>query len=101
MDLFFFTSLSSALCSLFQGYSEPPLNLVQLYCGEDYRDRLCVYMTQHAQTLYTEHPACRVCWISQIQYCRIGKPPYLSWLSKEQYINRGNFTMQLGPVFSF
>lgn len=33
-------------------------------------------MTQHAQTLYTEHPACRVCWISQIQYCRIGKPPY-------------------------
>lgn len=31
----------------------------------------------------------------------IGTPPYLSWLSKEQYINRGNFTMQLGPVFSF
>ena len=31
----------------------------------------------------------------------VGEPPYVSWLSKEQYINRGNFTMQLGPVFSF
>lgn len=31
----------------------------------------------------------------------IGTPPYLSWLSKEQYINRGNFVLQAGPVFSF
>lgn len=31
----------------------------------------------------------------------IGTPPYLSWLSKQNFINRGNFTLQLGPVFSF
>lgn len=31
----------------------------------------------------------------------IGTPPYLSWLSKEQYINRGNYSLQIGPVFSF
>ncbi len=31
----------------------------------------------------------------------LGKPPYLSWLSKQQFINRGNFNLQLGPVVSF
>jgi hypothetical protein len=31
----------------------------------------------------------------------IGTAPYLSWLSKEQYLNRGNFVLQVGPVFSF
>ncbi len=31
----------------------------------------------------------------------IGTPPYLSWLSKKQFINRGNYSLQLGPVFSF
>ncbi len=31
----------------------------------------------------------------------IGAPPYLSWLSKENFINRGNYSYQLGPVFSF
>ncbi len=31
----------------------------------------------------------------------IGTPPYVSWLSKEQFINRGNYALQIGPVFSF
>ena len=31
----------------------------------------------------------------------IGAPPYLSWLSKQNFINRGNHSYQLGPVFSF
>ena len=31
----------------------------------------------------------------------IGAPPYLSWLSKQQFLNRGNFVLQTGPVFSF
>ena len=31
----------------------------------------------------------------------IGAPPYLRWLSKENFINRGNVGYQLGPVFSF
>jgi hypothetical protein len=31
----------------------------------------------------------------------VGVPPYLSWLSRENYINRGNWSYQLGPVFSF
>ncbi len=31
----------------------------------------------------------------------IGVPPYLSWLSKENFINRGSHAFQLGPVFSF
>lgn len=31
----------------------------------------------------------------------IGEPPYLSWLSKENFINRGNWSYQVGPVFSF
>ena len=31
----------------------------------------------------------------------IGVPPYLSWLSRENFINRGNVGYQLGPVFSF
>ena len=31
----------------------------------------------------------------------VGEPPYLSWLSRENYINRGNWSYQLGPVFSF
>jgi hypothetical protein len=31
----------------------------------------------------------------------IGEPPYVSWLSKENFINRGNWSYQVGPVFSF
>ena len=31
----------------------------------------------------------------------IGSPPIVSWLSKEQFINRGGFVLQLGPVFNF
>lgn len=31
----------------------------------------------------------------------IGVPPYLSWLSKQNFINRGSVSYQLGPVFSF
>ncbi len=31
----------------------------------------------------------------------IGDPPYVSWLSHENYITRGNWSYQLGPVFSF
>jgi hypothetical protein len=31
----------------------------------------------------------------------IGDPPYLSWVSHENFINRGNWSYQLGPVFSF
>jgi hypothetical protein len=31
----------------------------------------------------------------------VGEPPYLSWLSRENYINRGNWSYQFGPVFSF
>ncbi len=31
----------------------------------------------------------------------LGAPPYLSWLSKQNFINRGNHSFQLGPVFSF
>jgi hypothetical protein len=31
----------------------------------------------------------------------IGTPPYLSWLSKQNFINRGNYSVQVGPVFSF
>lgn len=31
----------------------------------------------------------------------IGQAPYLSWLSKENFINRGNYEVQIGPVFSF
>ncbi len=31
----------------------------------------------------------------------IGVPPYISWLSKENFINRGSYAFQLGPVFSF
>ena len=30
-----------------------------------------------------------------------GAPPYFSWLSKEQFINRGSPVLQLGPVFNF
>ena len=30
-----------------------------------------------------------------------GAPPFYSWLSKEQFINRGSFVLQLGPVFNF
>lgn len=31
----------------------------------------------------------------------VGTPPYLSWLSKENFIMRGNPTFQVGPIFSF
>lgn len=31
----------------------------------------------------------------------IGTPPYLSWLSHENFINRGNWIYQSGPVFRF
>ncbi len=31
----------------------------------------------------------------------LGEPPYLSWLAKENFINRGNWSYQVGPVFSF
>ncbi len=31
----------------------------------------------------------------------IGVPPYISWLSKENFINRGSQALELGPVFSF
>ena len=31
----------------------------------------------------------------------IGDPPYLSWMSKQNFLNRGNWSYQLGPAFSF
>jgi hypothetical protein len=31
----------------------------------------------------------------------IGEPPYVSWLSHENFLNRGNWSYQFGPVFSF
>ncbi len=31
----------------------------------------------------------------------IGTPPYLSWLSHENFVNRGNWTFEAGPVFRF
>jgi hypothetical protein len=31
----------------------------------------------------------------------IGTPPYLSWLSHDNYINRGNWYFEAGPVFRF
>ena len=31
----------------------------------------------------------------------IGKPPYLSWLSHDNYTNRSEWTSQIGPVLSF
>ena len=31
----------------------------------------------------------------------VGTPPYLSWLSRQQFLNRGNYSLQIGPVFSF
>lgn len=31
----------------------------------------------------------------------IGTPPYLSWLSHENFVNRGNWVYQSGPVFRF
>ncbi|HWF66672.1 MAG TPA: hypothetical protein VN670_05180 [Acidobacteriaceae bacterium] len=31
----------------------------------------------------------------------IGTPPYLSWLSHEYFVNRGNWVYQSGPVFRF
>ena len=31
----------------------------------------------------------------------IGAAPYFSWLSKENFINRGNHSFHVGPVFSF
>ncbi|MGI8772088.1 MAG: hypothetical protein ACR2JE_11705 [Acidobacteriaceae bacterium] len=31
----------------------------------------------------------------------IGEPPYVSWLAKENFINRGKWSYQVGPVFSF
>ncbi len=30
-----------------------------------------------------------------------GAPPYVSWLSKQNFINRGNYALRVGPVFSF
>ncbi len=31
----------------------------------------------------------------------IGVPPYLSWLSKQNFINRSSYSIKIGPVFSF
>ncbi len=31
----------------------------------------------------------------------VGDQPYVSWLSRENYINRGNWSYQLRPVFPF
>jgi hypothetical protein len=31
----------------------------------------------------------------------IGSPPYLSWLSKEQYANRSTWSSAVGPVLRF
>ena len=31
----------------------------------------------------------------------IGKPPYLSWMSHDNYTNRSEWTSQFGPVVSF
>ncbi|AXC14944.1 hypothetical protein ACPOL_5698 [Acidisarcina polymorpha] len=31
----------------------------------------------------------------------VGKPPYLSWLSKDEYTNKSNWSCQAGPVFHF
>lgn len=31
----------------------------------------------------------------------IGHPPYLSWLSHQNFVNRGNWTFEAGPVFRF
>jgi hypothetical protein len=31
----------------------------------------------------------------------VGKPPYLSWLSHDEYTNRSNWVCETGPVFRF
>ena len=31
----------------------------------------------------------------------VGEAPYVSWLSHENFVNRGNWSYQFGPVFSF
>jgi hypothetical protein len=31
----------------------------------------------------------------------IGSPPYISWLSKQDYTNRSNWSSALGPVLRF
>jgi hypothetical protein len=38
---------------------------------------------------------------NQVNPPGIGEPPYVSWLSKQNFINRGNWSYQVGPVFSF
>jgi hypothetical protein len=31
----------------------------------------------------------------------IGKPPFLSWLSKDEYTNKSNWSAETGPVIRF
>lgn len=38
---------------------------------------------------------------NQVDPPGIGNPPYQSWLSKENFLNRGNWSYQLGPAFYF
>jgi hypothetical protein len=38
---------------------------------------------------------------NQVDPPGVGRPPYYSWLSKENFINRGNWSYQLGPAFYF
>jgi len=44
-------------------------------------------------------------WLIQGTECSqapgIGKPPYFTWLSHEDFVNRGSWGYQIGPVFSF
>jgi hypothetical protein len=44
-------------------------------------------------------------WLSYDTPCQvsagIGKPPYLTFLSHEDFVNRGSWGLQFGPVFSF
>lgn len=38
---------------------------------------------------------------NQVDPPGIGTPPYQSWLSKQNFLNRGGWSYQLGPAFSF
>lgn len=44
-------------------------------------------------------------WLNYDTPCQIsagmGKPPYLTFLSHEDFVNRGSWGLQFGPVFSF
>ena len=53
----------------------PSLNLIQLFCGEGCTESvLDLYNLLTAESYY-RNSACRACWISEIQYCKIETLP--------------------------